>query len=402
MTAVKRQIQYREVAEKIRAEILREKFPHGTPLFSAPQFAKQYKVSLKTANSALNYLAAAGVIFRRQGSGSFVNHPGEEKRSFLIGCTLYDRQQDRDSKVKQILAVAGEQAADLLKREGCHIRSIPTEAWLAPQQGIDCFRRLDGLLLSGAALLEESCRALVEQLEIPVVVFQSGAQWALQVSQVIVNHVPGIREIFRQATRRYTGLTVLYLNHPNGNSRKNAFIREALRAGYRLSEIVVYDYIQVCISGCLISYQQFLSRWTYYLLTREWPDKEAFYKEKWSHEKELREAFQRANAHLARENQEYAEALKERFITVADAARAVLRTVYDHDNVDREADAWRKRIAESGVELGEAVTGRQRRKFYPVPKIIRAFQETNRETVTDIQIADAINARAIPKDKLPL
>ena len=237
MTAVKRQIQYREVAEKIRAEILREKFPHGTPLFSAPQFAKQYKVSLKTANSALNYLAAAGVIFRRQGSGSFVNHPGEEKRSFLIGCTLYDRQQDRDSKVKQILAVAGEQAADLLKREGCHIRSIPTEAWLAPQQGIDCFRRLDGLLLSGAALLEESCRALVEQLEIPVVVFQAGAQWALQVSQVIVNHVPGIREIFRQATRRYTGLTVLYLNHPNGNIRKNAFIREALRAGYRLSEI---------------------------------------------------------------------------------------------------------------------------------------------------------------------
>ena len=120
---------------------------------------------------------------------------------------------------------------------------------------------------------------------------------------------------------------------------------------------VVYDYIQVCISGCLISYQQFLSRWTYYLLTREWPDKEAFYKEKWSHEKELREAFQRANAHLARENQEYAEALKERFITVADAARAVLRTVYDHDNVDREADAWRKRIAESGVELGEVLPG---------------------------------------------
>ncbi len=101
-------------------------------------------------------------------------------------------------------------------------------------------------------------------------------------------------------------------------------------------------------------------------------------------------------------HQEYGEALNERFITVADAARTVLRTVYDHDNVDREADAWRKRIAESGVELGEAVTGRQRRKFYPVPKIIRAFQETNRETVTDIQIADAINARAIPKDKLPL
>ena len=34
-------------------------------------------------------------------------------------------------------------------------------------------RRLDGLLLSGAALLEETCRSIVEQLGIPVVVFQS-------------------------------------------------------------------------------------------------------------------------------------------------------------------------------------------------------------------------------------
>ena len=99
------------------------------------------------------------------------------------------------------------------------------------------FRRLDGLLLSGAALLEETCRSIVEQLGIPVVVFQSGAQWDLQASQVIVNHVPGIREIFRKAHRHYAGLMVLYLNHPNGNIRKNAFLREALRAGYQPAEI---------------------------------------------------------------------------------------------------------------------------------------------------------------------
>lgn len=237
MKTAKRQIKYLDLAGKLRGEILQGKLPHGTPLLSAPQLAKHYDVSLKTANSALNHLAAEGVIFRRQGSGSFVNHPGAGKRGFVVGCTLYDRQLERDSKVKQILAVAGEQAADLLKQEGCHIRPIPREAWLAPRPELDRFRRLDGLLLSGAALLEESCRSIVEQLEIPVVVFQSGAQWTLQVSQVIVNHVPGIREIFRRSTRRYAGLTVLYLNHPNGNIRKDAFLSEALRAGYRPSEI---------------------------------------------------------------------------------------------------------------------------------------------------------------------
>lgn len=237
MKAVRRQIKYLDLAEKIRAEILREKLPHGTPLPSAPRLAKHYHVSLKTANSALNHLAAAGAIFRRQGSGSFVSHCNAEKQKFIVGCTLYDRQQDRDSKVKQILATAGEQAVDILQKNGGQIRHIPTEAYLAPQSGIDCFRRLDGLLLSGAALLEESCRSIVEQLEIPVVVFQSGAQWDLQASQVIVNHVPGIREIFRKAPHHYAGLMVLYLNHPNGNIRKDAFLREALRAGYQPSEI---------------------------------------------------------------------------------------------------------------------------------------------------------------------
>ena len=165
---------------------------------------------------------------------------------------------------------------------------------------------------------------------------------------------------------------------------------------------LIYEYIMVCASGCPTFYQIFLAHWTHYLLTREWPDNEELYKRKWQEEKELREAYQKINAHLVKENQEYGDALKERFITIADAARAVLRVVYGQDRVEREADAWRKRIAESGVELGEAIAGRQGRKFYSASKVIKAFQETNREAVTDGQIADAVNARGVPKDKLPL
>ena len=164
---------------------------------------------------------------------------------------------------------------------------------------------------------------------------------------------------------------------------------------------IIYDYIQVCVSGWPIFHQCFMSRWTQYLLTREWPDNEDFYKGKWLEEKELREAFQKTNAYLAKENQEYSDALKERFITIADAARAVLRMAYSQDNVEKEADAWRKRITEGRVDLGDAIAGRQGRKFYSVAKVIRAFQKTNRETVTDGQIADAINAKAIPKNRLP-
>lgn len=62
----------RDVAAAIEEEIVANEMVHGVRLPSASQIAKQYAVSLKTADRALCRLAAKGLISRVRGSGSFV------------------------------------------------------------------------------------------------------------------------------------------------------------------------------------------------------------------------------------------------------------------------------------------------------------------------------------------
>ena len=62
----------RDVAASIEEEIVGNEMVPGIRLPSASQIAKQYAVSLKTADRALCRLAAKGLISRVRGSGSFV------------------------------------------------------------------------------------------------------------------------------------------------------------------------------------------------------------------------------------------------------------------------------------------------------------------------------------------
>lgn len=160
---------------------------------------------------------------------------------------------------------------------------------------------------------------------------------------------------------------------------------------------IIYEYIWVCSSGWPEFHQHFLSRWTHYLLTHEWPDKETFFHQKWQTEKRLREAFQITNTHLAAENQILRDSQEERYITVMDAARAVLRVLYGQDNVDKEADALRKRISRNNPDMPIAFTGKQGRTFYSVETLISCFQAEKSIGLTAGQIATAIRADGLPK-----
>lgn len=164
---------------------------------------------------------------------------------------------------------------------------------------------------------------------------------------------------------------------------------------------LIYEYLWACTENHPAYHRYFLSHWTRYLLTREWPDKEEELRELWEKEKTLRVSFQNVNAHLVAENTELRNSDKERFITVMDAARAVLRVVYGQDNVDAEADALKKRIVRNNPQLTAAFPGQQGRIFFPVETLIPLFQADRKIGLTEGQIADSIRAKGLPEDKLP-
>ena len=63
-------------------------------------------------------------------------------------------------------------------------------------------------------------------------VFQSDVPVDYPVSQVVPDHLTGLRKIFRLSRRRYGGFLSICGDFPNGFARRDAFRKVALEFGY--------------------------------------------------------------------------------------------------------------------------------------------------------------------------
>ena len=60
------------IAGMIRENLLGHPLPAGTPVASSREIARKYKVSLSTADQALNLLVQEDFLYRTKGSGTFL------------------------------------------------------------------------------------------------------------------------------------------------------------------------------------------------------------------------------------------------------------------------------------------------------------------------------------------
>ncbi len=63
---------YREISALLKKELADQCLESGRQVISARKLAKRYNVSLLTANKAINNLVEDGILYRKQGSGTFV------------------------------------------------------------------------------------------------------------------------------------------------------------------------------------------------------------------------------------------------------------------------------------------------------------------------------------------
>jgi GntR family transcriptional regulator len=99
---------YQQIVDRIKREIAEGRLPPGAALPSFRQFAEELLVSIITVKRAYEELEREGIIFRRQGLGTFVAERGHDR--------------SRETKLA---------AARNLLRDGFR---EATEAGLAPQQ----------------------------------------------------------------------------------------------------------------------------------------------------------------------------------------------------------------------------------------------------------------------------
>ena len=70
---------YAQIMERIRQDIFRGIYPTGSRIPAEHELESRYNVSRVTVRRALQELTAAGLLERKQGKGTFVSQPKEER-----------------------------------------------------------------------------------------------------------------------------------------------------------------------------------------------------------------------------------------------------------------------------------------------------------------------------------
>lgn len=229
--SVKRTITYLEIAARLRQDILEGKLKPGTPVLSSRELARNFGVSLSTAHKAANCLVRESLIYRRQGSGTFVNSPKAPSGKVLhIGCAI--RKEFEDMKIARLLSIPGIRLVKRLRASGCRIRFIPNDAFADRRKLKPYLEGLDGLLISCAYINLQEC-AYLHELRLPVVLFQGDSELPLPFHQVLPDHMTGMRELFAKARQaRLQGVVIIYPDHANGCARGDACSMAAEEYGF--------------------------------------------------------------------------------------------------------------------------------------------------------------------------
>ncbi len=102
---------YAQIVEGVRREIADGRLPAGTPLPSFRALAEQLRVSLITVKRAYDDLEHAGLIYRKQGLGTFVAEDAPQRGQDA-------RQQEALERLREAIHIAlsaGVEPAELLE-----------------------------------------------------------------------------------------------------------------------------------------------------------------------------------------------------------------------------------------------------------------------------------------------
>ena len=81
---------YQQIVDGLKREISEGRLPPGAPLPSFRQLAEDLLVSVITVKRAYEELERAGIIYRRQGLGTFVaDHGGDRSREAKLAAPEY-------------------------------------------------------------------------------------------------------------------------------------------------------------------------------------------------------------------------------------------------------------------------------------------------------------------------
>ncbi len=253
--ALERRIRSQDIAESIRTEIVQKKLAHGSPIMSSRDIARRFKVSMLTANRALNRLVDEDLLYRVQGSGTYVKDTTGAQRSLNIGyCEIFTH--DNDPGVHAASGVLVDNCLAGFRKKNCTVKIIPYQDLIKRDLAEKALHGLDGLLVN-SGYIDEKTLPFFEAFQGPVTVYRNEFIGDWPFNQVIPDLTTGMRETVRRISReKVSGVIVVSSPNPNADARMREFVRQAEAAGIGKEKIEVISVpLEVGDSGRMSGYR---------------------------------------------------------------------------------------------------------------------------------------------------
>ena len=248
-----------KIATELREMIIGKRLKINEPLVSVRTLAKSYGVALKTADRALNQLAKEGLIYRRQGSGSFVKNNKERQR--LIGLVVHNPVLEEDLEYNKWNLLKNEYDTDIIKYfeskgVATRILSYHELAMSSAQRNISAVDGLDGMLVCGIRHSPKVMAAL-KNSPVPVVIYNT--EYPLpNFSYTVPDYNVALKDLFKHLDNSaFKGCLMFHEKHDNAIARKRTFFAAAHKAGFLQSAL---ESVAVEVSSCYYTVVKLLDR----------------------------------------------------------------------------------------------------------------------------------------------
>ena len=235
-TVVSKRIRVKDIADHIRDEISRKRLKAGTAVMSSRDFASKFKVSMLTANRALNKLVDEGVLYRVQGSGTFVKG-NQNTSSLVIGIADMSAEQNTPGQYASN-GIFLDSCLMQLSKYDCKVKYLSYKDFCEFEKTPALLNSIDGLVIS-ASYFDERTKKIFEKYKGVLTLYRNESILDLSCNQVIPDLDTGFAEIFTNVSPdNYQGIIIIGAEHSNAYARCEHFLKQALKAGFKKEKVI--------------------------------------------------------------------------------------------------------------------------------------------------------------------
>lgn len=224
------------IRDALEEMILRGELQAGELLASNAELAAKFHVSTLTADRAVRLLVKDGLVYRKQGVGTYIAElPQRMAKKIRIG--VADTKFPENRLFDSSMGIRTRSSVQYLYDHHCNVKLLDYETFTNRKKLISVCRELDGLLIS-MTFIDPQTAANLRGLSIPVVVTNLEESLNLPFHQVVFDNYSGMREAVEVWNgRQRKEIMIIHASHKNSLLRKKAFEENLAEFGYDCSRL---------------------------------------------------------------------------------------------------------------------------------------------------------------------